>query len=109
MREPGYESIAPRELKQKLGAGESPLLLDVRQPWEFALSNIEGSTLASPDVLPDLIPQLDSARETVVICHHGVRSAHVARILKEMGFERVLNLEGGLDAYSEVDGSVPRY
>lgn len=109
MREPDYESITPRELKEKLDAGERPLLLDVRQPWEFETSRIEGSTLASPSELPDVIPALDRKEDTVVVCHHGVRSAHVARILQQTGFERVFNLEGGLDAYSEVDGSVPRY
>ncbi len=106
---PTYRSITPRELKRKLAAGERPLLLDVRQPWEFALSRIEGSMLAPPEELPDLIARLDREKETVVVCHHGVRSAHVAHILQEAGFERVFNLEGGLDAYSDVDGSVPRY
>jgi rhodanese-related sulfurtransferase len=45
----------------------------------------------------------------VVICHHGIRSAYATRILNRSGFENVYNLEGGLDAYSSVDGSVPRY
>lgn len=109
MREPDYESITPRELKEKLDSGESPLLLDVRQQWEFALARIEGSTLAPPDELPDTLATLDWKQETVVVCHHGVRSAHVTRILQQSGFEYVFNLEGGLDAYSEVDGSVSRY
>jgi rhodanese-related sulfurtransferase len=53
--------------------------------------------------------QLDPAAETVVICHHGLRSAYVTRALQRAGFSNVSNLEGGLDAYAEVDGSVPRY
>jgi rhodanese-related sulfurtransferase len=52
---------------------------------------------------------LDPAAETVVICHHGLRSAHVTQALGRAGFSRVFNLEGGLDAYAEVDASVPRY
>ncbi len=109
MREPDYESITPRELKERFDAGEHPRLLDVRQPWEFALSKIEGSMLAPLEELPEVVPRLDRREETVILCHHGVRSAHVVRVLQEAGFERVLNLEGGLDAYSQVDGSVPRY
>ena len=50
-----------------------------------------------------------TAAETVVICHHGSRSAYVTRALDRAGFRKVLNLEGGLDAYAEVDASVPRY
>jgi monothiol glutaredoxin len=44
-----------------------------------------------------------------VICHHGARSAYVTRALQQAGFAKVINLEGGLDAYADVDGSVPRY
>jgi rhodanese-related sulfurtransferase len=55
------------------------------------------------------VGELDPAAETVVICHHGSRSALVVHALAQAGFARVLNLEGGLDAYSEVDGSVARY
>lgn len=88
-------------------------MLDVREPWEFELSRIEGSALAPMSVLAEEgVPEPDARfedRETVVICHHGVRSAHVVRLLRQAGFERVMNLEGGLDAYSGVDPEVPRY
>ena len=53
--------------------------------------------------------ELDPGAETVVICHHGIRSSYVAQALQRVGFEKVLNLEGGLDAYSFVDESVPPY
>ena len=60
--------------------------------------------------VPERIGELEPARETVVICHHGSRSALVARFLSRSGFGKVLNLEGGLDAYSlNADPSVPRY
>ncbi len=59
--------------------------------------------------LPEKVSELDPAAETVVICHHGARSAYVTHALGRAGFQKVFNLEGGLDAYSDVDGSVPRY
>ena len=59
--------------------------------------------------LPDPFTELDPAAETVVICHHGARSACVTRALERAGFAKVLNLEGGLDACADVDESVPWY
>jgi rhodanese-related sulfurtransferase len=104
-----YENIAPGGLKSRLEAGERPLLLDVREPWEFELARIEGSKLVPMSQLEERFTELDPETETVVICHHGNRSSYVAQALARAGFERVLNLEGGLDAYSSVDESVSRY
>ena len=109
MREPGYENVTPRELKARLEAGERPVLLDVRERWEFELARIEGSKLAPMSELERRFPELDPEAETVVICHHGLRSAYVTQALDRAGFARVINLEGGLDAYADVDESVPRY
>ncbi len=109
MQGPAYKNITPVELKEKRDRGEEPVLLDVREPNEFALARIEGSKLVPRAEVPDRIPELDPIAETVVICHHGARSAFVTRILDRSGFEAAYNLEGGLDAYSAVDGSVPRY
>jgi rhodanese-related sulfurtransferase len=106
---PGHENITPRALKSRLDAGERPVLLDVREPWEFELARIEGSELIPMPQLEARFTELDPASETVVICHHGNRSSYVAGALQRAGFEKVLNLEGGLDAYSSVDESVPRY
>ena len=104
-----YKNVTPRELKEKLDRGEEPILLDVREPWEFSLSRIENSKLVPMAEIFDRLPDLDPNAETVVICHHGARSAYVTRILNRSGFESVYNLEGGLDAYASVDASVPRY
>ncbi len=109
MESPDYKSVTPRELKEKLDRGEGPLLLDVREPWEFSLARIEGSKLVPISEVVDRIPELDASAETAVICHHGVRSAFVTRLLDQAGFVAAYNLEGGLDAYSSVDNSVPRY
>jgi rhodanese-related sulfurtransferase len=103
------DSITPSELKERLDAGDRPELLDVREPWEFELARIEGSKLIPMGELSERVSELDPAAETVVICHHGNRSAYVSHALQRAGFRRVLNLEGGLDAYSDVDSSVSRY
>jgi rhodanese-related sulfurtransferase len=104
-----YENITPSELKSRLEVGEDPVLLDVREPWEFELARIEGSNLVPMSRLEERFTELDPDSETVVICHHGNRSAYVTQALQRAGFKSVLNLEGGLDAYSFVDESVPRY
>jgi rhodanese-related sulfurtransferase len=108
-RTPGYGSITPRELKARLDAGERPELLDVREPWEFDLARIEGARLIPMGELSERVAELDPEAETAVICHHGNRSAYVARALQQADFASVLNLDGGIDAYSDVDESVPRY
>lgn len=105
----GYEDVSPRELKGRLDAGDVPVLLDVRERWEYEIARIEGSTLVPLSEINERYRELDPGAETVVICHHGARSARVADALARAGFGRVSNLEGGLDAYSGVDESVPRY
>jgi rhodanese-related sulfurtransferase len=109
MQNPGYENITASGLRSRLEAGERPVLLDVREPWEFELARIEGSKLIPMSQLEGRFTELDPDAETIVICHHGSRSAYVTQILQRSGFENVLNLEGGLDAYSFVDESVPTY
>lgn len=109
MQVPGYESISPQDLKRRINGGDSPVLLDVREPWEFQASRIEGSKLIPMGELYGRVSELDPSSETVVICHHGSRSAYVTQALGSAGFQNVLNLEGGLDAYSREDSSVPRY
>ena len=109
MQGPAYKSITPGELKGKLERSEEPVLLDVREPWEFALARIEGSRLEPMNEILHRLPKLDPSAETVVICHHGTRSAFVTQALDHYGFEAAYNLEGGLDAYSMADSSVPRY
>lgn len=109
MQEAPYRSITPLELKERLDRGERPELLDVREPWEFELARIEGSRLIPLSELPQRGSELEPGRETVVICHHGARSAYATQALERSGFLKVFNLEGGLDAYSRVDNSVPRY
>lgn len=104
-----YEDITPRELKYRISSDAAPLLLDVREGWEYDIARIEGSKHVPMGELSESLSELDPEAETVVICHRGARSAHVADALSRAGFDKVLNLAGGLDAYSDVDPAIPRY
>jgi len=106
---PELSEIDPIELKQRIDNGERPLILDVREPWEIETASVAGTLNIPMGDIPSRLNELDPERETIVMCHHGVRSAQVAMYLARNGFERVLNLAGGIDAWSEVDPSVPRY
>jgi rhodanese-related sulfurtransferase len=102
--------IDPVTLKARLDRGESVQILDVREPFEIALAPFPGATHIPMGDIPSRLTELDPDRETVVVCHHGVRSAQVAMYLAQNGFEHVLNLSGGIDAWSEdADPSTPRY
>lgn len=87
-----------------------PLLLDVREPWEFRICQIEGSQLIPMGQLPAALKALDPTRQTVVICHHGIRSRQVAMYLDYQGFADVINLAGGVDAWArDVDRQMATY
>lgn len=89
---------------------EKPVLLDVREPWEFEKARIEGATFIPMRELPSRVGQIDEDKEVVAICHHGGRSMQVAMFLEKQGFKRVHNLVGGIDAWSRsVDPAVPLY
>lgn len=106
---PELSEIAPADLKQRLERGERPLIVDVREPWEVAAASLPGAVNIPMGEIPSRLTELDPDRETIVLCHHGIRSAQVAMYLARNGFERVINLSGGIDAWSAVDPSVPRY
>lgn len=90
--------------------GRSPLLLDVREPWEHELCRLPGSLLIPMNEVPGRVRELDAEADIVVICHHGVRSMQVAMYLENNGFGSVRNLTGGVDAWAhEVDPSMPKY
>lgn len=101
--------IDPIELKRRLDAGEDIYILDVREPHERNICDIGGELIPMGE-LPGRVRELDSEREIVVYCRTGRRSAHVVGFLNQWGFEKVLNLRGGLHAWSdEVDPAVPKY
>jgi rhodanese-related sulfurtransferase len=102
--------IFPRQLKERMDRGDIPVILDVREREEVALAAFPQARHIPMGEVPSRLAELEPDCETVVVCHHGIRSAQVAGYLARMGFERVLNLTGGIDAWSvSVDPSVPRY
>ena len=105
-----YE-ITVQEVKAKLSAQEEFTLLDVREPWEFETSKIEGARLMPMGDVPIRAHQeLDPEDHVVVLCHHGVRSMNVTAWLRQQGFEKAQSMRGGIDAWSRrVDGTVPVY
>jgi len=91
-------------------AREQPLLLDVREGWEFETCHIAGSTLIPMHLIPVRVSEIDDEREIVCICHHGARSMQVAAFLERNGFSNVTNLTGGVHAWAvQVDPSMPKY
>jgi sulfur-carrier protein adenylyltransferase/sulfurtransferase len=102
--------ITPVELKKKLDAGETPFILDVREPNEYQINRIQGSTLIPLGELPRRYQELPRDREIVAQCKMGGRSAKAMDFLKSVGFTNVKNLKGGiLEWIDKVDPSQPKY
>jgi rhodanese-related sulfurtransferase len=92
----------------------TPLLLDVREPWERQTASVtpQGFTLVAIPMneIPARLAELDPAQRIACLCHHGARSQRVAAFLAQNGFAEVANVAGGIDAWSiQHDASVPRY
>lgn len=97
------------ELKSRLDRGEEIFILDVREPQEYALCNLGGHLIPQGE-LPNRIRELDPSRDIVVHCRTGIRSAQASELLRQMGFKKVRNLAGGIDAWARrIDRSMPRY
>jgi rhodanese-related sulfurtransferase len=103
--------MSPSECKRFLEqTRESPLLLDVREPWEYQIVHLEGSRLIPMREIPDRLKELDPHRQTLVICHHAIRSRQIAWFLEGRGFTAVINLRGGLDAWArDIDPDMRAY
>lgn len=98
------------DIKNRLDNGEDLLLLDVREPSERQYCAIDGSTHIPMGEIPARMGELDPDKEIVVYCHHGMRSFQVAAFLMGRGYDKVINLAGGIDAWSlTIDPDVPRY
>ena len=105
-----YRTITPTEFVERTARGERVRLIDVREPEEFELARVEGADLLPLSRFQEWAGALDASEEIVVMCHHGIRSAHVCAHLAAQGFTRMVNLAGGIERWSqEVDRSVPRY
>ncbi len=102
--------ITPKQLAEKLKSAAPPLIVDVREPFEYEYCRIEGAVLKPLGEIMRWAQELDKEAEIVLQCHTGSRSAQATQYLSRLGFKRVLNLRGGIDAWSaQVDSSVPRY
>lgn len=105
-----YKTITPIEFAERAARGEEIRLIDVREPEEFELARVEGAELLPLSRFQQWAGALDAEEEIVVMCHHGIRSAHVCAHLAAQGFTKMVNLAGGIERWSqEVDRSVPRY
>jgi len=98
------------QLYEVLKTNVHPILLDVRESWEFNICHIKNSTLIPMNEIAVRLTELDPQQEIVVICHHGVRSRQVAMLLEYNGFNNIINLTGGIDAWAKkVDPLMPTY
>lgn len=87
-----------------------PVLLDVREPWEIETAAVAGAVCIPMGQVPTRLGELDKDRPVLVMCHHGRRSAQVGMLLERSGFREVINLAGGIEAWSDqVDPGIPRY
>jgi rhodanese-related sulfurtransferase len=105
-----YETILPVELSARMKRGEQVTLIDVRELVEHQIARIEGARLLPLSQFDKWAATLNPEEEIIVMCHHGVRSAHVCSILAREGFTKMVNLAGGIDRWSnDVDSSVQVY
>jgi len=103
--------IAPEAFARQRHQPNPPLLLDVRESWEYETANIPNSVLMPMgEVTSRAHTELDPDASIVVMCHHGARSLNVAMWLRDQGFANAQSLSGGIDAWSRtIDKDVPRY
>jgi len=102
--------ISVQELKAKMDAGEAFELIDVREPFEFEIARIDRAKLIPLSEISERANELRREQAFIIHCHSGRRSAQAVRLLKQRGFNKVYNLEGGIDAWSDfIDPTVPKY
>jgi len=104
------EEITPIELKKLMDNGHPPVLIDVREPFEYAIANIPGAKLVPLGIVPEKLHEFDTADDIVLHCKSGKRSAEALKIFKKAGFRKLKNLTGGILAWSDqVDPKVQKY
>jgi adenylyltransferase/sulfurtransferase len=105
----GIPQLTVKELKRRIDAGEDAQLIDVREPYEYQIAQIGGKLIPQNEV-PQRLAEIDRDREVIVQCRSGARSQRIAEFLKQSGYPRVVNLAGGILAWSdEIDSSVQKY
>ncbi len=103
--------LTPTQLQHHLQAATTkPVLLDVREPSEFEFCALEGSINIPLTRIQDAVATLDPEHEYVLICHHGMRSQRAGALLAAHGFEKLINLVGGVEAWAcDLAPDMPRY
>jgi rhodanese-related sulfurtransferase len=102
--------ITPADVKARLEQGEKLVLIDVREPWEYALCRIEGAKHVPLGTLAASLETIPDVDEVICYCHHGMRSLDAAAWLRFQGIERAKSLAGGIERWSiEIDPKIPRY
>jgi len=102
--------ITPADVKARLEQGEKLVLIDVREPWEYALCRIEGAKHVPLGTLAASLETVPDVDEVICYCHHGMRSLDAAAWLRFQGIERAKSLAGGIERWSiEIDPKIPRY
>jgi adenylyltransferase/sulfurtransferase len=105
----GIPQLTVRDLKARRDRGEDIYLLDVREPYEVQIAQIGGTVIPQNDV-PNRLAEIPRDREIVVHCRSGARSQRIAEFLKQSGYTQVVNLAGGILAWSdEIDPKVQKY
>lgn len=106
----GVPEISAEELKTLIDKnGKNLNIIDVREPYEYDISRIEGAKLIPLGTLMDHVNELDSSKEYVIHCRSGARSAKAILQLQKIGFKKLKNLAGGINAYADVDPRIPKY
>jgi rhodanese-related sulfurtransferase len=104
------KTLSPQQYAALRAGDNPPALIDVRESWEYAVAHLDEAKLLPLGQIRDWATALDKEADYVIVCHHGQRSAAACQFLSNMGFKRVANLSGGMDAWSSaIDRNVRRY
>lgn len=104
------KEVSPQELQSLLSTDHEYVLLDVRQPWEFNICHLSDSINIPLGDLDKASTQLPDDKDLVTICHHGVRSKQAAILLEQCGYQNVISLQGGIDAWArDINPTMERY
>ena len=105
-----YKDITPSEAKKLIEENKNVKIIDVREKWEYDIANLEDSMLFPLSTFEDNLDKLNKDDDLLIICHHGMRSRKFCNYLSRLGYKKLFNLAGGIDAWSdEIDSSVPKY
>ncbi len=103
-------NLTPSQIRDALATRSDVMLVDVREPTEFAIAHIDGATLVPMQSIPQQLASLPRDKEIILHCHHGMRSEMAGNFLLAQGFERVSHMVGGIDRWSdEIDPTVAKY